>query len=91
MLFLAVLGGGILVGLLLRRQHSLIKGAERLTALAIYLLLFLLGLDVGGNEAVFSRLPELGVQALILSATAIAGSVAFSALLAARPAAKGPR
>ncbi|MDX1662179.1 MAG: LysO family transporter [Candidatus Promineifilaceae bacterium] len=81
MLFLAVLGGGMLAGFLLRQKRALVEAAERLSSFAIYLLLFLLGLSVGGDEAIFSRLPALGLQALLLSAAAIAGSVALTALL----------
>lgn len=69
---------GILAGRLGRRflSHRLLG---RLTMLAIFLLLFLLGVSIGANERLFERLPELGGEALALALLCLLGSIACSA------------
>lgn len=47
----------------------------------IWLLLFILGTEVGGNEEVWRSLATLGVQALVLCTGALAGSIACAWLL----------
>jgi len=47
----------------------------------IWLLLFMLGTEVGGNEEVMRSLATLGVQALVLCTGALAGSIACAWLL----------
>lgn len=41
--------------------------AGRATTWLIWLLLFMLGIEVGANERIISALPTLGVEALLLS------------------------
>lgn len=41
--------------------------ADRATTWLIWLLLFMLGIEVGANERIISALPTLGVEALLLS------------------------
>ncbi len=72
LLFLAV---GVFVGYLLRARKNVLATAGRATTWSIYLLIFFLGISVGTNGAVVLSLGRLGVQALILSAGGIAGSV----------------
>ena len=70
---------GIVAGRLLRRwpmawlQHVL-------TAL-VWVLLFLLGVEVGGNEQVIASLPTLGVEAAIIAGFATLGSCVLAMLL----------
>ena len=45
---------------------------ERLT------LLFLLGIDVGGNEAIIKGLHTLGLEAIIITLAAVTGSVLYA-------------
>ena len=52
--------------------------------LAIMLLLFLLGVAVGGNERLVRDLPRLGGAALTLALGALGGTLACAALLAPR-------
>ena len=64
---------GILVGWVTRRFnlraiHSLITGL-------IWLLLFLLGIEVGSNEKIISGLHTLGIEAVILTLGGTLGSV----------------
>lgn len=65
--------GGMFVGWLTRRVelpviHPLITGL-------IWILLFLLGIEVGGNEKVINGLYTLGLEALVLTLISTLGSV----------------
>ena len=46
----------------------------RIVTWLIWVLLFLLGVEVGNNDRVISALPTLGVEALVLSVAATLGS-----------------
>ncbi len=72
---------GTLAGVALRRQQRVLRWADRGSATAVYLLLFLLGISVGSNQAAMNALGRLGAQALLLSLSAIAGSVLLALLL----------
>ena len=69
---------GIAAGYVLRKRFSgacdtvqTLQG--RLITYLIWLLLFLLGVEVGGNEQIIKALPTLGVEALLLSAATVVG------------------
>lgn len=53
---------------------SIAKWSSRITTWLIWLLLFMLGIEVGSNEQIISALPTLGVEALVLSVFATLGS-----------------
>lgn len=78
LIFLAL---GTLTGVALRGQQRLLNWLERGATTAVYLLLFLLGISVGGNQAAMNALGSLGTQALLLSLSAIVGSVLLALLL----------
>lgn len=63
---------GIGLGYLLRRQ-SLPWINQVITAL-IWLLLFLLGIEVGHNEQIIRSLPTLGLEAFIIAIGCVLGS-----------------
>ena len=63
---------GIGLGYLLRRQ-SLPWINKAITAL-IWLLLFLLGIEVGHNEQIIRSLPTLGVEAFAIAIVCVLGS-----------------
>ena len=70
---------GILLGYLLRTKFEGAKAKAvhwqgRLVTGLIWLLLFLLGIEVGSNDRIISALPTLGVEALVLSVAATLGS-----------------
>jgi uncharacterized membrane protein YbjE (DUF340 family) len=71
---------GIILGYLIRHKIRFIKYIDPATNLAIYLLLFLLGISVGGNRAIMDNLVSLGFNALLLALGAVAGSVGLSCL-----------
>ena len=63
---------GIGLGYLLRRE-SLPWISKAITAL-IWLLLFLLGIEVGQNERIIRSLPTLGVEAFVIAIVCVLGS-----------------
>ena len=70
---------GILLGYLLRTKFegAKVKAVHwqgRIVTWLIWLLLFLLGIEVGSNDRIISALPTLGVEALVLSVAATLGS-----------------
>ena len=71
--------GLMLLGLVVGRLvHWPVRGRrllERLVTASILGLLFLLGASVGANDVLFSHLHDLGLEALILSVSAILGSL----------------
>lgn len=69
------------MGVAIQQQHRLMLWVDRGTTTAVYLLLFLLGIAVGGNTAVMNALATLGLQALLLSLGGMAGSIALAFLL----------
>ena len=64
--------GGIFTGFLLRRRNLGYIG--KFISLFIYILLFLLGISVGGNPDIMNNLSTIGGSALIITIGALAGS-----------------
>jgi uncharacterized membrane protein YbjE (DUF340 family) len=69
------MGLGMLLGFLMRRKILFFSKVERWISLTIYLLLFLLGLTVGKNDVIVRNIHLIGMDALIITLAAIAGSV----------------
>ena len=70
---------GIALGYTLRTRQASKVGVisalnGRLTTWLIWLLLFMLGLEVGSNRELIAALPTLGVEAMVLSVSATLGS-----------------
>ena len=61
---------GMLLGFLLRNKR--LSWIHKIITLLIWVLLFLLGIDVGGNEAIIKGLHTL---ALIITLAAVIGSI----------------
>jgi uncharacterized membrane protein YbjE (DUF340 family) len=72
------LAAGMLAGYLIRARKNVAAAAGRAAIWSLYLLIFLLGISVGTNATVMRALGTLGIQALILSAGGIVGSVLVS-------------
>jgi len=70
---------GIAVGYLFRNRK--IRFIHRIILTLIWLLLFLLGLEVGSNENVVRQFGTLGFEAFLLATAGTLGSVVFSWLL----------
>ena len=63
---------GMLVGYLLRSKK--LSWIQSVITIFIWLLLFLLGVDVGGNQVIISSLHTLGLEALYITIAAVIGS-----------------
>ena len=75
----AVIIGGIVTGrLLISRRLAFV---QRLITVIIWALLFLLGVEVGGDPAVVGSLATLGWAALAIFALSVAGSILAAWLL----------
>lgn len=66
---------GIIFGFLLQKSMLVIKFIDPSINIAIYALLFLLGVSVGTNETIINNLGTLGAKALLLTFGGIMGSV----------------
>lgn len=76
---IGIMFAGIGIGFLLRNRK--LPGISQLTIGLIWLLLFLLGLEVGYNEDLIRNLHALGLEALLLAAAGVLGSVLLARLL----------
>ena len=63
---------GIGIGYLLR--HQSLPWIQKAITFLIWLLLFLLGMEVGKNEQVIRSLPTLGLEALVIAVVCVLGS-----------------
>lgn len=70
---------GIAVGFIFR--HHKARFIHRLILTLVWLLLFLLGLEVGANEMVVRQFGKLGFEAFLLAASGTFGSVVAAWLL----------
>lgn len=71
---------GIATGVLLRRAKS-ITFVHKLISATIVILLFSLGKSVGKNDLIINNLSTIGLQALVITSAAIAGSVLMSVIV----------
>ena len=69
---------GITLGFFLQNKAGFIKFIDPSSNIAIYALLFLLGVSVGANETIVKNLGTLGVTALLLTTGGVVGSVALA-------------
>lgn len=63
---------GILVGYLTRKRP--LKGISKVITSLIWILLFLLGVEVGGDPQIIEGLATLGIEALAITLSATLGS-----------------
>ena len=78
---IGIMFAGVLCGWLLRRKPWLNCAASRLTMPLIFLLLFVMGVGVGGNGNVMDNLAGLGGKALLITLGAVAGSLVAGKLV----------
>lgn len=71
---IAIMFGGIAIGYLFRKVEILQKIGKPISY-TILLLLFLLGISVGSNEAIMNNLTTLGGQAFVIAFAGTTGSV----------------
>ena len=70
---------GIAMGYLLRNKNTRI--VSRIITVLIWLLLFLLGIEVGSNPRIVMGMQTLGIEALLLTIGGCIGTILFSWLL----------
>lgn len=64
---------GIVLGYIFRERK--LQSVQKLINYAISLLLFLLGITIGANDDVMTHLDSIGLEALIITLAAVAGSI----------------
>ena len=80
-LVLLLMIAGIITGVFIHRKPTLIRVNDQLISVAIYVLLFLLGVAVGLNKTIVENIGTLGLQALVITLGAMTGSVMVSWLI----------
>ena len=70
---------GIVVGRLFRNRN--LNFTTKLITILIWILLFLLGIDVGGNDKIMNNLHTIGLEAFIIAGAATLGSITMAKLL----------
>ena len=78
---LVVLAAGALAGYILRKRPRVLALADQASAVSVFALLFLLGFQTGGNGALLGNLRTVGVNAAVIAAAAVAGSVLIISFL----------
>ena len=76
---IACMLAGIVAGYLLRQRR--LRFIHQFILTLIWLLLFLLGLEVGSNETVIRQFGSLGLEAFLLALGGTLGSVILAGLL----------
>ncbi len=76
---LALMILGIGVGYIFRKRN--LSFISKVITVLIWILLFVLGLEVGSNPQIVSNLGKLGLDALIITVGALLGSIILAALL----------
>lgn len=66
---------GVAVGYTWRNSPGNVKKASMATLIGLFFLLTIMGAQLGSNREVLSELGEMGIQALVIAAMCIAGSV----------------
>lgn len=73
--------GGIPLGYALRNRQKAVHWANRALSGIIYVLLFLMGVSLGGNTDLLARVSELGLRGLLIGLCCAAGSALAAVLL----------
>ena len=76
---IATMSGGIIFGYLMRRHR--LTHISRLTIGFIWVLLFVLGIEVGSNPSIMKSLHTLGFESLFIAVMSTMGSVIAAMLL----------
>jgi uncharacterized membrane protein YbjE (DUF340 family) len=74
-LIIVIFLSGILLGFFFRKSIHVNKLSGKISSILVFLLLFSLGFSVGKNEMIMSNIAFLGIQSLLITVFAIAGSI----------------
>ncbi|MCI8341687.1 MAG: lysine exporter LysO family protein [Firmicutes bacterium] len=76
MLYILIfLAAGFLVGYKLNLSDKLVKFNGRIQTVALFALIFVMGMGVGADREVLRSIPSLGMKAFVYAAIAVALSV----------------
>jgi len=75
------LAAGVVVGYLSRSKTTFLTAVGSAAMWSLYLLIFLLGISVGANDAAIRGLGHLGWQAFVLCTGGIVGSILVSCVV----------
>ena len=76
---ISLMFSGILIGYVFRKNN--LKFINKIITVLIWSLLFLLGIEVGGNQEIIEGLHTIGIEALIITVAAVLGSVVGALIL----------
>lgn len=74
-----IMASGIAIGRLLRNRS--LRFLPRITNVLIWILLFLLGIEVGGDDRIVKGIASLGAEAVAVSVAGVAGCCLLTRLL----------
>lgn len=77
-ILLALMIGGGAIGFFLRERKRVINGAVHFITYVVYVLLLVMGLSVGINDELFEDLPRVGLQSVVITFFALAGTIFFA-------------
>ncbi|HBV95456.1 MAG: hypothetical protein JL50_02285 [Peptococcaceae bacterium BICA1-7] len=69
------LAGGVAIGYLFPPGEARSRIIQRLTMTGLFILLAAMGAQLGSNDKVLANLDRIGLQAFVLAAFSVAGSV----------------
>lgn len=69
---------GSCLGFLIRKKSKLIAINDKLIMIAIFVLLFFMGISIGANRKIMSNLPVLGLKSLLIAISGVVGSIVVS-------------
>lgn len=78
-IIISIMAAGIILGRFLRNRENAFL--HKTITYLIWVLLFLLGVEVGVNRDVVSLFNTLGAEALVLTIFGLAGSIIFTSVL----------
>lgn len=76
---IGIMLSGIIIGYLLKNKR--LNWISKVITILIWTLLFLLGIEVGGNKEITDNLHLIGLDALIITLGAVIGSILGARLL----------
>ena len=89
LIYLVIMGTGIALGYKSRTFSSKSKARSRFQTVCLWIILFLLGHQLGANEEVAASVSSMGLTGLVLSLAAMTGS--FLVVLSLRKALEGQK
>ena len=80
LIFILIMGGGFALGFVWREKPQLVKQVGRLSSAVIFLLLFIMGVNIGLDDHTMNNLLTVGLASLGFAVATIIGSMLVLAL-----------